>query len=252
MKFIDNLKADWKTIREQPKGERFSYFWDYYKWPAIIAVVLVIALIQTTISIVNRKETVFTGYILNSTAATRDEEFLQGFFDYAGLDSAKQEAAIYSDLYLQVGQSQKNAETFQRIMAGIAINDADFIVGQAEPFRMCAYNTSRMLADLRNFWDAETLEKYADRLYYVDGALLEKLSAPVGESVNTAGIIYPNPGKPELMEDPIPVGISVGDREGLRSSYYYDPDTVLYLGVITNTQRPELTKQFIDYLFSEI
>ena len=250
MKLTDKLKADWKTIMEQPKGERFSYFWDYYKWPAIVAAVLVIALIQATIGIANRKETVFTGYVLNTTAVAKDKDFLQGFFDYAGLDSEKQEAAIYSDMYLQVGQSQKNAETFQRIMAGIAINDADFIVGQAEPFRMCAYNTSRMFADLRDFLDAETLEKYADRLYYIDGALLEKLNAPVGESVNTAGIIYPNPSKPENMEDPIPVGIAVGDREGLRSSYYYSPDTVLYLGVVVNTQRSELTKQFIEYIFS--
>lgn len=251
MKLIENLKTSWKTIMEQPKEERFSYFWDYYKWPAIIAVVLVIALISTVFSVINRKETVFTGYILNSTATAKDEEFLQAFFDYAGLDSETQEAAIYTDMYLHAGQSQKNAEVFQRIMAGIAINDADFIVGQAEPFRMCAYNTSRIFADLRNFLDAETLEKYADRLYYIDGAIVEKLSAPVGESVNTAGLIYPNPGKPENMEDPIPVGIAVGDREGLRASYYYSPDTVLYIGVIVNTQRPELMKQFIEYIFSE-
>ena len=86
MKLVEKLKAVWKTIMEQPKEERFSYFWEYYKWPAIIAVVLVIATIQTTISIVNRKETVFTGYVLNSTSTPKDEEFLQGFFDYAGLD----------------------------------------------------------------------------------------------------------------------------------------------------------------------
>ncbi len=236
---------------EQPKGERFSYFWDYYKWPAIIAVVLVITLIQTTIMVINRKETVFTAYILNSTATAKDEEFLQKFFDYAGLDSDTMEAAIYSDMYLHPGQNQKNAEVFQRIMAGIAISDVDVIVGQEDPFRMCAYNTSRFFVDLREFLDADTLEKFSDRLYYIDGAIVEKLNAPVGESVNTAGILYPNPSKPELMDDPIPVGIAVGDRDGLRSSYYYSPDTVLYIGVVTNTLRPELTKQFIQYIFSE-
>lgn len=251
MKLIENLKASWKTIMEQPKGERFSYFWDYYKWPAIIALVLVIALIQTTIMVINRKETAFTAYVLNTTATTKDEEFLQGFFDYAGLDSDKMEAAVYTDMYLHPGQTQKNAEVFQRIMAGIAINDVDVIVGQEDPFRMCAYNTSRMFVDLREFLDADTLVKFSDRLYYIDGAIVAKLNAPVGESVNTAGIIYPNPAKPELMDEPIPVGIAVGDREALRSSYYYSPDTVLYMGIIVNTQRPELTKQFIDYLFSE-
>ena len=108
MKLIESLKTSRDKIMAQPKGERFSYFWDYYKWPAIIAVVLVIALIQTTIMIVNRKETVFTAYILNTTATTKDEEFLQGFFDYAGLDSDTQEAAIYTDMFLYPGQGQKN------------------------------------------------------------------------------------------------------------------------------------------------
>ena len=250
MKLIENLKTSWKTIMEQPKEERFSYFWEYYKWPAIIAVVLVIATIQTTISIVNRKETVFTGYVLNSTSTPKDEEFLQGFFDYAGLDSETQEAAIYTDMYLHAGQNQKNADVFQRIMAGIAINDADILVGQEEAFHICAYNTSRMFMDLRKFLDADTLEKYADRLFYIDGAILQKLDAPVGESVNTSSIIYPHPGKPKNMEDPIPVGIAVGDREDLRSCYYYNPDTVVYLGVINNTQRPELVKLYIEYIFS--
>ena len=249
MKLIDNLKASWKTIMEQPKEERFSYFWDYYKWPAIIAVVLVIALISTIFSIANRKETVFTAYVLNSTSVPKDEEFLQDFFDYAGLDSETMEAAIYSDMYLHPGQNQKNAEVFQRIMAGIGIKEADVIIGQEDPFRICAYNTSRMFADLRNFLDAETLEMLSDRLYYIDGAIVEKLSAPVGQSVNTAGIIYPHPDKPELMEDPIPVGIAVGDREELRSAYYHSPNTVVYMGVIVNTQRSELVKQLIHYLF---
>lgn len=250
MKLIDNLKANWKTIREQPKGERFAYFWEYYKWPAIVCAVLVVALLQFTIGAITRKEVVFNGYILNSDAVEKDEAFLQGFYDCAGIDSSKQEAAIYTDMYLIPGYTQKNTEVFQRIMAGISINDADFIAGPTEPFRMCAYNTSRMFMDLREFLDAETLEKYADRIYYIDGAILEQLSAPVGETVDTSQILYPNPHKPEDMEDPIPVGISVGDREAFRASYYYYPDTTLYLGVVTNTQRPELTRLFIDYIFS--
>ena len=103
--------------------------------------------------------------------------------------------------------------------------------------------------DLRKFLDAETLETFADRLYYVDGAVIEKLSVPAGELQDTS-IPIPDPTKPEAMEDPIPVGIDVSDRTDFQTAYYF-PDTVLYLGVITNTPRQELTAQFIQYLFSE-
>lgn len=250
MKLIDNLKANWKTIREQPKGERFSYFWEYYKIPTVVAVVLVVALVCAIVGAVNRKEIVFTGYVLNSNAVEKDEDFLQGFYTSAGIDSAEQEAAIYTDMYLLPGHSQKNLEVFQRIIGGISVNDGDFVAGPPEPFQMCAYNAAGIFADLRDFLGEETLAELAGRIYYIDGAILEKLNAPVGETVNTATILYPNPLKPEEMEKPIPVGISVGDCEAFRGCYYYSPDTVLYIGVIVNTSHPELTRQFIDYILS--
>ena len=97
--------------------------------------------------------------------------------------------------------------------------------------------------------DQATLEKLADRLYYIDGDYLEKLSAPVGEEVDLSLTNAPDPSKPELMKDPFPVGIVISDREAFQTAYYF-PDTVLYLGVTANIPRAELVKQFINYLFA--
>ena len=250
MTIIESIKSQHKKIMDRPNEERWEYFWDYYKWHAIILVLLIVILIYSIVSIANHKDTVFTGYLMNCSVTADDEAFLQGFYDYAGIDSENEEAAIYTDMFLRKGQTSKNTEVFQRIMAGIAINDADFIAGPPEPFQMCAYNTARIFADLRDFLDAETLEKFSDRLYYIDGAVVQQLSAPVGEAVDPDAVIYPNPHKPENMQDPIPVAIDVSDRVNLRDSYYYSPDTTLYLGVISNTARSELVRQFIDYVFS--
>ncbi len=251
MTIIESIRNEFKKVMERPKKERFEYFWDYFKWHAIIAVVLVAVLIYTVIGLANRKETVFTGYILNCSVTADDKAFLQDFYAYTGIDTDKQEVGFYTDLHLQKGQDQRNAEVFQRIMAGISINDSDFIVAPPDPFRMCAYNTGRIFADLRNFLDADALERFSDRLYYIDGAVMQQLSAPVGQAVDPEAIIYPDPRRPENMQDPIPVAIDISDRANLRDAYYYFPDTTLYLGVITNTARPELTKQLIEFLFSE-
>lgn len=248
MKLFQKLKGVWKTTISQPKGERFSYFWEYYKWPTTVSILLVAALICTLVGVANRKDTIFDGYVLNSNAIEKDKEFLQGFYDYAGIDSEKYEAAVYTDMYLRPGNSQKNAEVFQRILGGIYTQAADFIAGPPEAFRMCAYQSSELFVDLREFLDEETLNKLSDRLYYIDYTVLEQLRAPVGEATN-ANITYPDPHKPELMEQPIPVGISVGDRESFRASYYYYPDTELYIGIVKSTARPELSRQFIHYLF---
>lgn len=247
MTIFEHIKKEHAKIKERPKEERWQYFLDYYKWHAVALLLAIAILIQGVVSIVNRKDVVFSGILLNCMIGIDDDDFLQGFYDYAGINSKKQQAAFYTDIILTDKNTKNDINAFQRIMAGIATKDTDFVVGQPENFRLCAYSTSRMLMDLREFFDAETLEKFSDRLYYIDGAVLQKLSVPVGELQDT-NIIYPNPTKPEAMEDPIPVGIDVSDRTDFQEAYYF-PNTTLYLGVIASTPRQELTQQFLAYLF---
>lgn len=247
MKIFEYIKSEYKKVEEKTPKERWEYVWDYYKWPIVVTVLVIALLIQGVVGAVNQKEIVFSGFVLNSKIALDDDAFLQGFYDYAGIASDEQEAAFYSDITLQDGNAKGDTTAFQRIMAGIANKESEFIVGQETPFQLCAYSTGRILMDLRNFFDADTLAKFSDRLYYIDGAVLAILDAPVGEQVGP--VEYPDPMKPEDMQDPIPVGIDISDREAFCSAYYLTEQT-LYLGVIANTPRLELTLKFIEYLFS--
>lgn len=248
MTIFEHIKKQHENIKSRPKKERWSYFWDYYKWHTLAIVLAIAILIQGVVSVVNRKETVFSGILLNCMIRIDDEAFLQGFYDRVDINEKKQQVAFYTDIILTDNNNKSDITAFQRIMAGIATKETDFIVGQKDNFQLCAYNTSRMLMDLREFLDKDTLDKLSDRLYYIDGAVLNKLSVPVGE-LQDPNIKIPDPLKPEAMEDPIPVGIDVSDLEDFQSAYYF-PDTTLYLGVIANTARPEMTRDFIDYLFS--
>ena len=78
--------------------------------------------------------------------------------------------------------------------------------------------------------------------------MVKQIAAPVGEELNT-NVDYPDPFKPEVMKDPIPVGIDVSKCEAFQSAYYF-PNTKLYLGIATTTPRQDTARQFIDYLFS--
>ncbi len=248
MTIFEYIKKEHANIKSKPKEERWQYFLDYYKWHAVAILLAIVLLIQGIVGIINRKETVFSGILLNCVITIDDDDFLQGFYDYAGINAKKQQAAFYTDIILTDKNTKNDINSFQRIIAGIATKDTDFVVGQPESFQLCAYSTSRMFADLRTFLDEETLTEFSGRLYYIDGAVLEKLSVPVGESVDP-NIRIPDPTKPETMEDPIPVGIDVSDRKDFQDAYYF-PGTTLYLGAATNTPRAELTKQFIAYLFA--
>ncbi len=247
MTILEYIKKEHANIKQQPKEERWHYFWDYYKWHVLAVVLAIVLLVQGVIGIINRKEIVFSGILLNCAITVDDEEFMQGFYDLAGIDTKKQEAAFYTDVMLQDGRNKNDITSFQRIVAGITTEELDFVVGQKDSFRVCAYSAGGIFMDLRTFLDADTLEKLSDRLYYIDGAVLKGLNAEPGTAVDTSLRDVPDPKKPETMTDPIPVGIDISDREKFQSSYYF-PNTTLYIGVIANTPRQDLSRQFIDYL----
>ena len=248
MKFFEKIKQGFREIRQLPKEERWGYFWDYYKWHVVVTVLVIALLIQGIVGMVNQKETVFSGFILNARIGVEDEAFLEGFYELAGIDSQTQQAAFYTDLILTDDNKKNDITTIQRILASVSIQDGDLVISTGDGFHVCAYNTSRIFYDLRDFLDAETLEKLSDRLYYIDGAVQDELDKPVGEFVDPYAIQYPDPRKPETMKNPIPVGIDVSDRAELMGAYYLK-DTTAYLGIMVNTPRPELCQQFIDYLF---
>jgi len=248
MKFIDRIKEDWSKVKDKPAKEKWEFFWDYYKIPAICILLVVVLLVQSILTSSNRKAIVFSGFAINCKISIKEEAFWDGFYEAAGIDGETQTAACYSDVQIMPGQIQLNNNTVQRIIAGCAIQDVDFIAGDPYAFQVCAYTSQRLFVDLREFLDEETLAKYADRLYYMDNAIIDMLNAPVGEQVEPNALEYPkDPKKPETMKNPIPVGIDVSDREDLQKAYYLD-GTTIYVGAIKSTARPELTKQFLNYL----
>ena len=247
MTIFEHIKTQHAEMKSKPPKERLQYFWDYYKWHTLILFMVAVLLIQGVVGIITRKEIVFSGVLLNCVIDVNDDAFLDGFYKHAGVNGKKQEAAFYTDITLTGKNSQADSTAFQRIMAGIATKDTDFVVGQTDSFQLCAYSTSRIFIDLREFLDEDTFEKLSGRLYYVDSAVIEKMSVPVGQIQDTS-IAIPDPFKPEEMEEPIPVGIDISDRKDFQEAYYF-PNTKLYLGVASNAPRPEITKAFINYLF---
>ena len=236
-------------MKEKSRKERWEYFLDYYKWHAIAVLLVIVLLIQGIVGAINRKEVVFSGILLNCKIEIKDEDFLNGFYDRAGINADKEEAAFYTGLTLTSGKTQNNTTALQRILAGVAVQETDFVAGNSEAFQVCAYTSIQIFADLRDALDEETLKQFEGRIYYIDGYIIEQLNAPPGTEVIVDLSKLPDPHKPETMKDPIPVGIDISDRKDFQTAYYL-PETVLYLGIVSNTTRPALVLQFIDYLFS--
>lgn len=250
MKFLGRIKEDWEKVKDKPAKEKWEFFWDYYKIQALCILLVIVLIVQGVVTVSNQKEIVFSGFCINCKISLDEKLLWDEFYESAGIDPETQTVACYSDVQIMPGQTQLNNNTVQRIIAGCSVQDADFIIGDPYSFQVCAYTSQQLFADLREVLDEKTLEKCAGRIYYMDKSIIDLLNSPVGEQVEPNALEYPqDPKDPGSMKDPIPVGIDVSDREDLQNAYYLD-GTTIYVGAIRSTARPELTRQFMEYLLN--
>ena len=84
----------------------------------------------------------------------------------------------------------------------------------------------------------------------MDGAVVKEQQEASDNLDTEYTPVYPDPSKPEEMEDPIPVGLFVGNCKTLTDAYSFRSKDVV-AGIVINTNRKQAALDFIDYLFSE-
>ena len=242
MKISEYIKAERDKIKGKSWKERLAYFWDYYKWYVLIAVVALALLTHTVTTSLNKKEVVLKGILIDGIGTVEEPAVLQTFFDSAGINPEKQEVYLNTGLALNSGIPSIVTTSYQRIHAGIGAADTDFLMGYEYAIQRFAYDTSHVFADLRDILSPEILAEQEEYLYYIDAAVIEKIkNEPQKE------IPLPDPKKPEEMEQPVPVAVDISAC-GEFTSVYYTPDTAVYIAVVTNAPHEKLVAQFIEFL----
>ena len=242
MKMSEYTRGEWKKMKDQPLKARLAYFWDYYKWPTIVVLLVIAALTYTAVNLMTRKEDAVCGFLINSSVPMEDPAFLQDFCEEVGVNTKKQEITLVTGLSFDSINPSMGAMTYQRLHAGIAAKETDFLIADADALHQCGYDSTRMLMDLRKFLSPEQLTALEDRLYYIDGKFLERDFVPEGDTVT-----FPSPFAPEEMTNPIPVGIDIHDCTEFLDSYYSTKQP-LYFAVVVNAPHLDRTVQFFDYI----
>ncbi len=243
MTIFEYTKSAYLSMKDKPKQERWQYFLDYYKWHALAVILVIVLLIEGVVMIATRKDTILSGMLVDGSESLTSETYLLDLEAYLQINPKKEQVRLQTGISLEAGLENNKIESFQQILAGITTKTTDFITAPENTFTMCAYNTSNMLADLRDHLDAETLSKLEGRLYYVDRSLIEQAR----ENALPTSTVYPSPYAPETMVDPVPVGINISDSEEFCNAYYVSNED-LYLGIAVNITRSEMVLKFLEYL----
>lgn len=257
-----------KALGAMSFREKLSYFWDYYKIHTIVAVAVIAFVISFISQYRSNRPYAFYAVALNAetTAENNDTSVIwaQEFQEFAGIDPEAYQVYIDTSISLSSeGGSQYEMANRQKMMAMTQMGDIHAILADTETFE--SYARLEYFYDLTSLFTEEELAPYADLLYYTDAAAFDEDTGDTLEDLEAAQEkIYAqviDHSSPSDMEKPVAVGIRIpntGNRLA-DAGYYsyleangctfqgYPSETVI--GIPLSVESPELTLQFLNYLF---
>lgn len=258
----DEIREQQQKLKGKSLKEKLQYFWYYYKVHTVVVLFVVIFLATMTRDILSAKDYTFYGVMLNAVNLSGDS-IEAAFGEYAELDLETYECFIDTDSTLSYRTAtQYDMATSQKLIALVQTKDLDALVFDSEIYNNYANNG--MVADLTTLYTPEELQKYEDRLYYVDKAQIDRADEDPdyknealafldgNETITNDDILKEaeTHRHPENMEDPIPVGIFLEDSPFVQKTGAYDILKPVF-GISSTTTRPETAMKFLDFLWDE-
>lgn len=244
MPVMDEFKEERATIKNGTPKQKLEYFLDYYKWYIVFGVIAIIFAGNLIYHAVTNKDIAFYAMLFDASANDylTETENADAFAVYAGIDTGKYD--IVYDTSVQFG-TNSDYYAAQQILVHVSAAEVDVMVSDTASLLQYAYIGD--FYDLRDFLNPEQLEMYRDSFYYIDGTVMEEIETARKDYDHEYVPVYGDPGHPENMQDPIPVGIFLRAESPLLQDYLFSGDNPA-VSVLINTKHPETASMFIDFL----
>ncbi len=231
------------------RKERLLNFWYYHRLYIIIGVLVILFVVVQIHKLSNQPSVGFQGVFMNIISADRDDgrKYAEKFGEHLGVDSTRffMDIIMYESFDIRETIDEVDYASVQQLSAYIANGDLDTAVTDESAFQFLGYWDC--LADLREVYTPEQLEKWEDSLYYVDGAIVE-YRADTMWGTEEYNIPLPDPRDPDAMEDPIPVGIYLENLSQDFDDTFSIAGGQGVAGIFVTTRRMGVCKSFIEYI----
>jgi len=257
MPVIDDIRKEQEKTKDMSFKGKLSYFWYYYKVHTLVTIAIVFFLCVLIHDIVTAKDYAFSAVYINANQTFSAEDQMEAFAEYADLDTEEFDVVLDSAMYLSLTDtSEVSLSASQKLAALLSAKNLDIAVMDEEVFTN--YALTETFYDLREILPEDLLEKYKDNFFYVDGTTVEAFNNKEEYSSHADDMEYYNklaetlqkPNDPSVMENPIPVGIYVGDTTIISDAGCYSDKKPVF-GIIINTPRLETAIQYLRFLDEE-
>ena len=234
-----------KSIKNRSAKEKISYFWEYHGIKTICLVLALTSLLAFTVNMITKKEYAFTGVFFGATPQDCAEQYLSSFGAAAGIDPEKYELSAQCHLDIRMDQTitQEIYDSMETFTAMVAAKTVDCFAGNSDLFLYYAY--MEYATDLRTVLSQEELAQLSPYLHYIDAKLIEQQEY-ADEGLVNAYAQRPDSTKPELMAEPVPVGISLNAAtDAFKEAYHFGEEAVI--GICASSEHSENALAFLHY-----
>lgn len=210
-------KTDFKTLSGKAK---VGYIWDYYKWPILVAVIVVSFVISLIHHYATYREPILNIIMINcKDSIAADDSGFDEFLTEYGYNPRNQPVSLSSSLQFPDSEYSTSYNDYQVLTMMIAAGGQDLFFGTGDIF--LDYAKQGALTDLSTVLPEELLEKYSDHLIY---------STDGGEA------------------EPYPCAVELTDNAWAQKNNYYD---TFYFGIFYQAGHPDTAVQFAEFLLNQ-
>ena len=248
MAWKDELNNAKKVFKTGTTRDKVEYIWEYYKWHILVVVFVVYFIGSVIYNNVTAKEYVLQGIFLNTLVESETVlEMEQDFIEAYPIDTSSEEVFFDASMYYSDDSDamETSYQTIQVLATRVAAGEIDFMVADTATLYDFAYD--QYLTELTEVLSEEQLTNYEEYLLYYDKAVLKELSNIDYTLEEFPEIALPDPTKPELMKEPVPVMIDVSSSEKISTLYPVSIKNYAFAFVINGVHKDKAV-EFLEYL----
>ena len=233
-----------KQLKGKPLKQKLEHIVTYFWLPILLTAAILIGTVSYIVHLVTLKEEALNVMCVNAVSHIEEEEaFMNDFAQSVGIDLDEYEVYISTNLSVSTEALYSSYEAVQALVARLVAGSVDVMAADIDTLQSYLYQD--FFYDLRDVLTAEQQEKYQAYYLYMDLAVMRELLDAVDVEP-----VYPDPTKPERMEEPVPIALLLPvDTEFAKLCYPNRENVALVLP--GNAKQLENGLAFLDYIFNE-
>ncbi|MFR6330101.1 MAG: hypothetical protein ACLUOI_15555 [Eisenbergiella sp.] len=97
----DEIKAQHKKLAGKTPKEKFQYFWEYYRIPTLVTILVAAFAANLIYTIVTAKDSALSVLFINGYSEMDTEAFMSGFDEYAQIDTKEYSTSLEMNFTIQ-------------------------------------------------------------------------------------------------------------------------------------------------------